>query len=275
MKSVNIIIIISILLIIGFTIFIILYNKNNISSLSGITIKFTNTLSFSIRAIFIQDSNMNTYPMTLSSPIAQNQLVTIPIPKSYLNSDITSLVIVCTESNDINDRNGFGFSLISDNNNIIYYPIGRGGDITPTFTSGNTLGTLIPPTTNNTTCVGVCTNSLFPTTGAITVTNNHTSDISILVNSQRVKLEQGTELFRNGPISPGSTITTAVLDNLSKAITIVSVDGNENAIEIILLYKLSNGKISRVVFGPNILTIGLSITPGNLSSNQSISFIRF
>ena len=113
MKSVNIIIIISILLIIGFTIFIILYNKNNISSLSGITIKFTNTLSFSIQAIFIQDSNMNTYPMTLSSPIAQNQLVTIPIPKSYLNSDITSLVIVCTESNDINDRNGFGFSLIT------------------------------------------------------------------------------------------------------------------------------------------------------------------
>ena len=188
-----------------------------------------------------------------SSPIAQNQLVTINIPKSSLNKDITSLYIICS-----NSTSSYTFTLISDNGAIICYPYGGVGtpNITPTFTSGNTSGTIVEGTKN--VCSALCTSANFPTTGVILLANNYNNALQVTILSQRDKLTQPTTLFQN-TVAAGASITSNALDNLSKIISITFTKSNE-LVGTIILYKLSNGDISRVVYGPNPNAVGILIS---------------
>ncbi len=276
-KSIIFIFCILVVLIIG--ILMVTRRKN---PLLNISITFKNTLPIPIQSVTVKDSKLNTYPVSISSSVAPNQDINIIIPKSPHNSDITSLSVYCC-GGDAYAAEGMVivFILVNDNNTLVYVPVGSVYD-KPTIVSTNLTNSVITPTIPLNTCSALCTNDTYPTSGYITIRNNGNNPIMCIVNTNNDLNDVIGVQLNMSDISNGETITTNALLNPSKLIACITFrEGSSSesffVVNATILYKLSNGKIMRTVFGtsPNSVVVGKTSTPpgiiqSNLHKNGSL-----
>lgn len=261
---------------------IIIRGKTNL--LVNKSISFRNTLATRISSIYVQDSNFNTYPITLTSPIARNAVINIIIPKSNLNSNITSLSVFCSPTPEIQDLVPISFVLINDNDTIIYIPLSGTTYNKPTISSTFLSSSIIPPTIPPS-CSNLCTNMEYPTTGYITIRTNYNKPVFIAVNTTS-NTGINTSIYNPSSMSTtGATITTSALNTSNSIITCLAIDltSTDFLVHCTIFYKLSNGKISKIVFGtsPSSIVVTQTQTPSNdIQHNtsgipNSLLFLKF
>lgn len=295
--NLTIMVVIFVIIVISVIVYII-YSMDNTNILVNKSITFTNTLATHISSIYVQDSNFNTYPKIVTAPIAPNEIINIIIPKSSLNSNITWLSVYCCPTPEIQNLQAISFVLINDNETIVYSPLVQTPYNKPTITSTSLSSTIIAPTIPPS-CIDLCTNTVFPTTGYIRIKNNYNKPLFIgVITTSNTGINK---FIHNASSEPGITITTNELNtgiptpnatpnatpqpNLREMITCLSFDGYDPNIVFInctIFYKLSNGKILKIVFGtsPSSILITYTQTPSNSIQNSpsdipnSFKFLR-
>jgi hypothetical protein len=255
---------------------ILMVNRRK-NPLLNILITFKNTLTIPIQSVTVKDSKLNTYPVSISSSVAPNQDINIIIPKSHHNSDITSLSVYCCGGDEYSATGmAIVFILVNDNNTLVYVPVGSVYD-KPTIVSTNLTNSVISPTIPLDTCSVLCTNDTYPMSGYLTVSNNYSTPLKcIVITNNDLNDIIGVELNRSD-ISEGDTITTNALLNPSKLIACVTFNESFFIVTSTILYKASNGKIIRTVFGtsPNSTVVNKTNThhaviQSNLHKNVSL-----
>jgi hypothetical protein len=103
--------------------------------LVNLTITFTNQFTDSIKSILVVDSDLNRYQAP--TPIQPQGLVTIHIPSTNYNSDITSILVICSTSTNPYDINASAYSMliVNEKNRLIYYPLFSSPDPRPILNS--------------------------------------------------------------------------------------------------------------------------------------------